>query len=176
MSQAVQPYRQPEATPVGHSGTRVDIRERPAWAISGWVGVARRRRLHRRCRAARRIGVDRRADRGRCADLDLTRDRPAGAYQGRPVLRQLRRHDPTYRPVVDRSAGRPAEPEHPGQELRDQPPEGQRRRRQPGRDRRDRRVAGGRHLARGLRRRRLRQLRAGAGRVGPASRRDHPSL
>ncbi len=39
MNQAVQPYRQPEATPVGHSGTRVQIRERPAWAISGWAGV-----------------------------------------------------------------------------------------------------------------------------------------
>ena len=39
MSQDVQPYRQPEATPVGHSGTRVDIQERPAWAISGWFGV-----------------------------------------------------------------------------------------------------------------------------------------
>ena len=39
MSQAVQPYHQPEATPVGHSGTRVDIHERPAWAISGWLGV-----------------------------------------------------------------------------------------------------------------------------------------
>jgi hypothetical protein len=26
MNQAVQPYRQPEATPVGHSGTRVDPR------------------------------------------------------------------------------------------------------------------------------------------------------
>jgi hypothetical protein len=39
MNQAVQPYRQPEATPVGHSGARVDIHERPAWAISGWFGV-----------------------------------------------------------------------------------------------------------------------------------------
>ncbi len=39
MSQGVQPYRQPEATPVGHSGTRVDIHERQAWAISGWAGV-----------------------------------------------------------------------------------------------------------------------------------------
>ena len=39
MNQAVQPYRQPEATPVGHSGTRVDIQERPAWAINGWLGV-----------------------------------------------------------------------------------------------------------------------------------------
>ena len=39
MSQAVQPYRQPEATPVGHSGARVDIHKRPAWAISGWAGV-----------------------------------------------------------------------------------------------------------------------------------------
>jgi regulator of protease activity HflC (stomatin/prohibitin superfamily) len=40
MSQDVQPYRPPEATPVGHSGTRVDIQERPAWAINGWLGVA----------------------------------------------------------------------------------------------------------------------------------------
>ena len=39
MSQSVQPYRDPEATPVGHSGTRVEIRERQAWAISGWLGV-----------------------------------------------------------------------------------------------------------------------------------------
>ena len=39
MNHAVQPYRQPEATPVGHSGTRVEIHERPAWTISGWVGV-----------------------------------------------------------------------------------------------------------------------------------------
>ncbi|HEU0316634.1 MAG TPA: SPFH domain-containing protein [Solirubrobacteraceae bacterium] len=39
MTQAVHPYRQPEATPVGHAGTRVEIHERPAWAISGWFGV-----------------------------------------------------------------------------------------------------------------------------------------
>ncbi|MEA2310248.1 MAG: hypothetical protein QOE28_216 [Solirubrobacteraceae bacterium] len=35
----VQPYREPEATPVGHSGARVDIQERPAWAITGWAGL-----------------------------------------------------------------------------------------------------------------------------------------
>src|ERR1019366_5993853 len=28
-----------EAAPVGHAGTRVEIHERPAWAISGWFGV-----------------------------------------------------------------------------------------------------------------------------------------
>jgi len=39
MNQSDHPYRQPEATPVGHSGTRVEIHERPAWAISGWAGV-----------------------------------------------------------------------------------------------------------------------------------------
>ena len=39
MNQAVAPYREPEATPVGHSGTRVEIHERPAWAISGWAGI-----------------------------------------------------------------------------------------------------------------------------------------
>ena len=39
MSHDVQQYRQPEATPVGHAGTRVDIDERAAWAITGWAGV-----------------------------------------------------------------------------------------------------------------------------------------
>jgi regulator of protease activity HflC (stomatin/prohibitin superfamily) len=39
MNQSDQPYRQPEATPVGHSGSRVEIQEHPAWAISGWAGV-----------------------------------------------------------------------------------------------------------------------------------------
>jgi regulator of protease activity HflC (stomatin/prohibitin superfamily) len=39
MSQDIQQYRDPEATPVGHSGTRVVIEERPAWSISGWFGV-----------------------------------------------------------------------------------------------------------------------------------------
>jgi regulator of protease activity HflC (stomatin/prohibitin superfamily) len=39
MSQDIQQYHEPEATPVGHSGTRVVIQERPAWAINGWAGV-----------------------------------------------------------------------------------------------------------------------------------------
>jgi regulator of protease activity HflC (stomatin/prohibitin superfamily) len=39
MNQVVPPYQPPEPTPVGHSGTRVEIHERPAWAISGWLGV-----------------------------------------------------------------------------------------------------------------------------------------
>jgi SPFH domain / Band 7 family len=39
MSQSVQPYGDPAATPVGQSGTRVEISERQAWAISGWFGV-----------------------------------------------------------------------------------------------------------------------------------------
>jgi regulator of protease activity HflC (stomatin/prohibitin superfamily) len=39
MSQLAQPYGDPEATPVGHSGTRVQIQERQAQAISGWFGV-----------------------------------------------------------------------------------------------------------------------------------------
>jgi regulator of protease activity HflC (stomatin/prohibitin superfamily) len=39
MNQAVPPDHAPEATPVGHAGTRVEIHERPAWAISGWLGV-----------------------------------------------------------------------------------------------------------------------------------------
>jgi regulator of protease activity HflC (stomatin/prohibitin superfamily) len=39
MSQLAQPYGDPGATPVGHSGTRVEIQERHAQAISGWFGV-----------------------------------------------------------------------------------------------------------------------------------------
>ena len=39
MSQSVEPYGNPSATPVGRSGTRVEIRERQAWAISGWFGI-----------------------------------------------------------------------------------------------------------------------------------------
>jgi regulator of protease activity HflC (stomatin/prohibitin superfamily) len=39
MSQDIQQDRQPEANPVGHSGTRVVIQERSAWAINGWLGV-----------------------------------------------------------------------------------------------------------------------------------------
>jgi regulator of protease activity HflC (stomatin/prohibitin superfamily) len=39
MSQPIERYGDPEATPVGHSGTRVEIRERQAWAINGWFGV-----------------------------------------------------------------------------------------------------------------------------------------
>ena len=39
MNQSVEPFGDPEAAPVGHSGTRVEIHERRAWAISGWFGV-----------------------------------------------------------------------------------------------------------------------------------------
>src|ERR1700728_1733948 len=39
MSASVQPYHEPEATPVGRSGTRVEIHERRAWGINGWFGV-----------------------------------------------------------------------------------------------------------------------------------------
>ena len=39
MNQSVEPFRQPEATPVGHAGTRVVIQERAALAVSGWFGV-----------------------------------------------------------------------------------------------------------------------------------------
>ena len=48
MSQDIQQYHEPEATPVGHSGTRVVIQERPAWAISGWAGRRSRARQGRR--------------------------------------------------------------------------------------------------------------------------------
>src|SRR5580693_2995531 len=38
MNQSAQPYSDPEAT-IGHSAPRVEIRERQAWAINGWLGV-----------------------------------------------------------------------------------------------------------------------------------------
>jgi regulator of protease activity HflC (stomatin/prohibitin superfamily) len=39
MSASVNPDPSPEATPVGHAGRRVEISERRAWAVSGWLGV-----------------------------------------------------------------------------------------------------------------------------------------
>jgi regulator of protease activity HflC (stomatin/prohibitin superfamily) len=39
MTQTVQSLNEPDPTPVGHTGTRVEIRERAAWSISGWFGV-----------------------------------------------------------------------------------------------------------------------------------------
>jgi regulator of protease activity HflC (stomatin/prohibitin superfamily) len=39
MNQSVQPYSDPEASAVGPSAPHVEIRERPAWAINGWLGV-----------------------------------------------------------------------------------------------------------------------------------------
>jgi hypothetical protein len=39
MTDVVQPMTDPTATRVGHFGSRVDIREHQAWAISGWWGV-----------------------------------------------------------------------------------------------------------------------------------------
>jgi regulator of protease activity HflC (stomatin/prohibitin superfamily) len=39
MSEPVHLDRPSERTPAGHERTRVEIRERPAWAISGWLGV-----------------------------------------------------------------------------------------------------------------------------------------
>jgi regulator of protease activity HflC (stomatin/prohibitin superfamily) len=39
MNQVVPPYPEPDATAVGHAGIRVDIHERPAWAINGWLGL-----------------------------------------------------------------------------------------------------------------------------------------
>jgi regulator of protease activity HflC (stomatin/prohibitin superfamily) len=39
MNKVVPPYPEPDATAVGHAGIRVDIHERPAWAINGWLGL-----------------------------------------------------------------------------------------------------------------------------------------
>jgi hypothetical protein len=33
------PTPEPSITPVGHQGARVEIAQRPAWAVSGWLGV-----------------------------------------------------------------------------------------------------------------------------------------
>jgi hypothetical protein len=39
MAEDLSSQRSPEATPVGHTGARVDIHERRAWTISGWIGL-----------------------------------------------------------------------------------------------------------------------------------------
>src|ERR1017187_6858849 len=39
MTETGQSYREPDATPICHTGTRVEIRERQAWSVSGWFGV-----------------------------------------------------------------------------------------------------------------------------------------
>src|SRR5580693_7175970 len=39
MMSQTDPLIQPDATPVGPSGTRVQIREHEAWTINGWYGV-----------------------------------------------------------------------------------------------------------------------------------------
>jgi hypothetical protein len=140
---------------------------------------ARHRRLYRGRDPARQWhgpGAGRAADRRRSRGLQLADHRPTGPHEGRALLRKLCRHGPGDRTVVDRAAGRPAEPQHPRQELRDQPSQGQRRGRKSGGDRGDRRVAGRRHRAGGVRGRRLLQLRRGTGRIGVAPRRHHPSL
>ncbi len=92
-----------------------------------------------------------RAGRGGRHHLVLARHRAARPDQGRAVLRQLRRHRASYRPVLDPATHRPAEREHSSQELRDEPPEGQRRRRQSCGDRLHRRLAGCRYGACALR-------------------------
>ena len=53
MSQSVQPYQRPEATPVGHSGTRVEIRERQSVGHQRLARRPCRRRLRRRRHPAR---------------------------------------------------------------------------------------------------------------------------
>ena len=104
MSQSVQPNREPEATPVGHSGVRVEIHERRAWAISGWFGVlvvaacgvgayflatvpSRSSSLVPIVVAAVTLGL-----------VDHCAARPD---EGRAVLRPLRRHGAPSRPLVD---------------------------------------------------------------------------
>jgi hypothetical protein len=39
MTHLVQSPNEPDAAPVGHTRTRADLRERPAWSLSGWLGV-----------------------------------------------------------------------------------------------------------------------------------------
>ena len=39
MNEPAQSYTDPESPGVGHSRASVEIHERPAWAISGWLGV-----------------------------------------------------------------------------------------------------------------------------------------
>ena len=130
MSQSAQPYRDPEASPIGQAGTRVQIQERQAWSISGWFGVlavvaciAAIHELlqHSHSVIAIAIGVLAIVI---VASLVIVQPgetkvvRFFGSYVG-TVRRQ--------RLLLDSAPHRPADRKHPGQEFRDEPPEGQRR-------------------------------------------------
>ena len=43
----VTPAPEPATTPVGHQGARVDIAQRPAFAVNGWLGRGGARGLSR---------------------------------------------------------------------------------------------------------------------------------
>jgi hypothetical protein len=117
-----------EATPVGHSGARVDVHERPAWAISGWAGVVV-------VAAGMAIAVLIAGSTWIIAPIVVGALVATSLVIGQPGQTKVVRFFGSYvetvrrnRPVVDRATGGSAEPEHSGQELRDQPSEGQRRR------------------------------------------------
>ena len=103
MSQSVQPNREPEATPVGHSGVRVEIHERQAWAISGWLGVFVVIACGVGAYFLQQFGPVSlsRADRRGGGHLGLVDHCAARPDQGRAVLRPLRRHRAPSRPLVD---------------------------------------------------------------------------
>ena len=136
--------------PVGHQGARVEIAQRPAFAVNGWFGVrgARGLRVRRGTSPAARPRAALAA--ARCvfvAGRHLAGGRAARADLGGPVLRQLRRHGAPPGLLVGAAADGAPQGQRAGPQLRDQPPQGQRRRRQPGRDRGDRGLAGRRHRA-----------------------------
>jgi hypothetical protein len=179
MSQPVQPYRDPEATPVGHTGTRVVIQEREAPSINGWFGV-----LVLAVCIGGAILLGKSSIKGLIAlpivvgvlimgSLIIVQPgetkvvRFFGSYMG-----TVRRTGLSWiMPLADRrnvsTRVRNFETNH----LKVNDADGN-----PGRDRRHRGLAGGRHVARPVRRRRLPQLRSGPGRVGAAPRGHHPPL
>ena len=99
-----------------------------------------------------------------------------GQTAGRPVLRPLHRHRPAHRAGLGPAAADPPRGVGPGPQLRDEHPQGQRRRRQSGRDRRDRGMAGRRHREGACSPWRTTALRRHPGRGRVAARRGEPPL
>ncbi len=168
MTAPVHISQQPDATPVGHQGARVEIHERPARSTSGWLGVVvvlacivrcHRPRVHAGPRSHRH------PDRDRTSGGGLAGDRATRADPRCSVLRTLCRYGPHARAVVGAAIDGAAQRECSSPKLRNESSQGQRRRRQPGGDRRDRRMAGRRHCPGRICRGGLPELRSGPSRI-----------
>jgi hypothetical protein len=128
MSQTEPSFQELDATPVGPSGTRVQIHEHEAWTINGWWGVlavAVCAGIIIVLSLGLRQSLDQPADRRGRRHHRLVGHRPTRSDQGGPVLRQLRRHGAQDGPVVDSTIDQAPRRQHSGSQLRNEPFEGE---------------------------------------------------